>query len=69
MPTPVEGLPDALKGEFPQPLAAACHGPEMVWNVLKRPRTVGRFLQVDGLAERLSAFGHGDAGRVLQHAS
>ena len=54
---------------IPAPLAAACRGLEALRNVLKRPRTVDNFLQVDGLAEGLSAFGHGDAGRVLQHAS
>ncbi len=56
-------------GCFAMPLAAAGHGLEALRNVSERPRTVGRFRQVDGLAEGLSAFGHGDAGRVLQHAS
>lgn len=54
---------------FPEPLAERPDGSPTLRNVLKRPRTVGRFRQVDGLAEELSAFGHGDAGRVLQHAS
>ena len=54
---------------IPAPLAEVCRGLETVRNVLKRRRTAGRFRQVDGLAEGLSAFGHGDAGRVLQHAS
>lgn len=56
----------APTGEFSEPLAAACRGPEAVRNLLKRPRTVGNCPSVDGLAEGPSVFGHGDAGRVLQ---
>ena len=54
-------------GVLSESLATACDGSEALPNVLKRPRTVDDFLQVDGRAEGLSAFGHGDAARVLQH--
>lgn len=63
----VQVSPLAARGEFRAPLAAASHGPEALRNVLKRPGTVDNFLQVDGPAQGLSAFRHGDAARVLQH--
>jgi len=59
-------LPGSQTGDFSEPLAAACHGLQVLLNVPERSRTVGNYPQVDGLAEGLSAFGHGDAGRVRQ---
>jgi len=61
--TRVRGAPT---GVFSEPLATACHGFEALLNVPERSRTVGNFPQVDGPSERLSAFGHGHAGRVRQ---
>lgn len=56
----------APTGEFSEPLALARLGLGALRNLLKRPRTVGNFPQVDGPPEGLSAFGHGHAGRVFQ---
>lgn len=62
-PTRVRG---ASTGVFSEPLATARHGFQALLNVPERSRTVGNFPQVDGPSEGLSAFGHGDAGRVRQ---
>ena len=59
--------PKSPRGEFSEPLAVACHAPEALRHVLKRPGTVDNLLQVDGLAEWLSAFGHGDDGKAVRH--
>ena len=44
-------------GALPKPLAARSNGFATVRNDPERPGTVGRYLQVDALAQRSSAFG------------